>query len=211
MGPVDRWRPSLCFSSPLTPDSLCQIIIHSVNPPQKKWQHMHTNNIYTISPVRMCVSCQFIDHMRNGHIRRGADFYPWHFGWAPSVVNWFSSQIDWTKLAQGSIAREGVVGEIQLVLSICYFLCSGSLKKRGNITVWNGKYYCMEWQTIYGCAHPQHGDTNGLKDNKCRERNINTSFKYLDTSFSATWHEILSTHSFFVFYWEIPANVQHFK
>lgn len=40
--------------------------------PQKTWHHTHTNNTCTVSPVRVCPICQFINHVRHGYIRRGA-------------------------------------------------------------------------------------------------------------------------------------------
>lgn len=111
---------------PLIPDSLCQIISGSVDPPPKNPAlHACKQQIYTLSPVRVCLICQFINHVRR--------LWFLTFGNSnTSVGNWFSGRIDWTKLSLGSIARGGqkeLVVSDNLFQASATFCALGALKK----------------------------------------------------------------------------------
>lgn len=92
--------------------------------PLKTWHHTNTNNTYTVSPVRVCPICQFINHVRNGYIRRGA-VTPEHHISCTLILQ--KERRDY--MTTNTCYREGVVSKLQPVSSWCYFLCSGSLKQ----------------------------------------------------------------------------------
>lgn len=93
--------------------------------PLKNWHHTHTNSTYTVSPVRVYLICQFINHVRNGHIRRGAVTPEHHIRCTLIDPEGQTGLHD----HRTTCYREGVVSELQPVSSWCYFLCSGSLKQ----------------------------------------------------------------------------------
>lgn len=112
MGQADRWRPSLCFSSPLTPLLLTHRAGKHQHPPAQPlpegiWHHIHAIHIrrHTAQPGPFTSANPFI--MWETATNRGLYCYSWHeWVWmsAASVVDWFSIRIDWTKWALGSIA-----------------------------------------------------------------------------------------------------------
>lgn len=126
MDQADRWRRSLCFSSPLTPPSPSSshwiIIPHPPRPlPLKIWHHTHaTHTTEThLACQGLSVQSMHLSHWGRPHC------YSWH-GWvwmsAASVVHWFPIMIDWAKLAGRSIA--GRVSKLQpMATTFAFFPC----------------------------------------------------------------------------------------
>lgn len=106
LGRADRWRPSLCLSSPPTPDSPSQIITRWADPPPNR---ADIACMQTTDPVGIW-SANSLTVWETDTLGQ-AESWSWRLEWA----DWFSRRIDWAELVLGSTAREGAVSELQPV------------------------------------------------------------------------------------------------